>query len=78
MKIAEEQGDNDAKENAKVNFGMANASLKWDSHVENILQGLDNSRVEAEKQENEMDEEDEENEEDPPTTKLPDIQQRKQ
>lgn len=57
---------------------MANASLKWDSHVENILSGLDHSRVEAEKLENEMDEEDEENEEDAPGTKLPDIQQRKQ
>jgi hypothetical protein len=37
MKIAEETGDPDMKEQAKVNFGMANASMKWNSHVNNIL-----------------------------------------
>jgi hypothetical protein len=41
MKIAEETGNNVQKEQAKVNFGMANASLKWGSHVEGILQNLD-------------------------------------
>lgn len=40
MKIAEETGDADLKEQAKVNFGMANASMKWTNHVTNILQGL--------------------------------------
>jgi hypothetical protein len=37
MKIAEETGDNEMKENAKVNFGMANASMKWNNHVSSIL-----------------------------------------
>ena len=40
MKIAEETGDGDMKENAKVNFGMANASMKWNNHINNILQGI--------------------------------------
>ena len=40
MKIAEETGDPDMKEQAKVNFGMANASMKWNTHVNNILQNL--------------------------------------
>ena len=40
MKIAEETGDGDMKESAKVNFGMANASMKWGSHTNNILQGI--------------------------------------
>ena len=37
MKIAEETGDPEMKEHAKVNFGMANASMKWHNHVTNIL-----------------------------------------
>lgn len=40
MKIAEETEDGDMKEQAKVNFGMANASMKWNQHVTNILQGI--------------------------------------
>lgn len=40
MKIAEETGDGDLKEAAKVNFGMANASMKWTNHVSNILTNL--------------------------------------
>jgi hypothetical protein len=40
MKIAEETGDGDLKEAAKVNFGMANASMKWTNHVSNILHNL--------------------------------------
>lgn len=40
MKIAEETGDADLKEQAKVNFGMANASMKWTNHVNHILNGL--------------------------------------
>lgn len=37
MKISEETNDNDMKEHAKVNFGMANASLKWNGHVNQLL-----------------------------------------
>ncbi len=37
MKIAEELGDNDSKEKAKVNFGMANANLKWEKHQMEVL-----------------------------------------
>ena len=33
MKISEETNDADMKEHAKVNFGMANASLKWGNHI---------------------------------------------
>ena len=40
MKIAEETGDGEMKEQAKVNFGMANASMKWTNHVSTILSGL--------------------------------------
>jgi len=69
MKIAEETGDNVQKEQAKVSFGMANASLKWGSHVEGILQHLDQSRVE-----NEVGEEEEEEESE--NTKFPDIKER--
>jgi hypothetical protein len=32
MKISEDCKDEANKEKAKVNFGMANASLKWDNH----------------------------------------------
>ena len=37
MKISEETGDTDTKEQAKVNFGMANASLKCNNHITGIL-----------------------------------------
>jgi hypothetical protein len=37
MKISEETNDTDMKEQAKVNFGMANASLKWNNHITSIL-----------------------------------------
>ena len=37
MKLAEETEDVDTKETAKVNFGMANASMKWNEHVGEIL-----------------------------------------
>mgnify|MGYP000335401966 CR=1 FL=1 len=40
LKIAEETGDSDIKDQAKVNFGMANASMKWSNHVTTILQTL--------------------------------------
>ena len=41
MKISEETNDNDMKEHAKVNFGMANASLKWNNHVSSLLQQVE-------------------------------------
>jgi hypothetical protein len=47
MKIAEETGDGDLKEAAKVNFGMANASMKWTNHVSTILNNLQDSNPEA-------------------------------
>lgn len=37
MKITDETNDTDMKEHAKVNFGMANASLKWNDHTLVIL-----------------------------------------
>jgi hypothetical protein len=37
MKIAEEVGDSEQKEKAKVNFGMANANLKWEKHQSEVL-----------------------------------------
>lgn len=55
MKISEETGDADMKEAAKVNFGMANASMKWSNHVHNILQG-----IEANEKENQYEEDEEE------------------
>ena len=41
MKISEENNDVDTKVNAKVNFGMANASLKWNDHVTELLQQIE-------------------------------------
>ena len=49
MKIAEETGDGDLKEAAKVNFGMANASLKKNNHVNNILQNIEENEKNNEK-----------------------------
>jgi len=46
MKIAEETGDGDLKEHAKVNFGMANASMKWTNHVQDIMQNLQSAAAE--------------------------------
>lgn len=40
MKIAEETGDGDQKNEAKVNFGMANANLKWGKHQTDILDNI--------------------------------------
>lgn len=37
MQIAEQTDDNETRETAKVNFGMANASMKWNEHVLSIL-----------------------------------------
>ena len=41
MKIAEETEDNELKEAAKVNFGMANASMKWNEHMIDILKNVE-------------------------------------
>ena len=41
MKIAEETEDSDLREAAKVNYGMANASIKWGDHVSNILRNIE-------------------------------------
>lgn len=76
MKISEETGDHEMKENAKVSFGMANASMKWNSHVTNILQNL---QGEMHNHQVVMDEEEEEGDEETTdinqtkSSKLPDI-----
>jgi len=41
MKISEDVKDVDTKEKAKVNFGMANASLKWNNHVTGLLEQIE-------------------------------------
>lgn len=53
MKLAEETQDNGAKETAKVSFGMANASMKWNEHVVDILGGIQANKQHLEKQEEE-------------------------
>ena len=45
MKIAEETGDSDLREAAKVNYGMANASIKWGDHVNNILRNIEGNNT---------------------------------
>ena len=50
MKIAEETEDSDLHEAAKVNFGMANASTKWNDHVTNILKGVQGTQDAFDKQ----------------------------
>ena len=78
MKIAEETGDTDQKEQAKVNFGMANASMKWTSHVTNILQGIVEKEKEnlAEEDQDEEGEEEDEERQSENATKLPDIKKK--
>lgn len=51
MKIAEETGDTEMREQSKVNFGMANASMKWTNHVTNILQNLESNKMPEEEAE---------------------------
>lgn len=41
MKISEDVKDDDTKEQAKVNFGMANASLKWNSHITGLIEQIE-------------------------------------
>lgn len=71
MKIAEETGDPDMKEQAKVNFGMANASMKWHNHVTNILQNIQQEN----KHQDHMEEDDDDDEGGmiADSNKLPDI-----
>ena len=69
MKIAEETEDSDLREAAKVNYGMANASIKWGDHVNNILRGIEGTNQAVDRQEDEDEfaerEEDEEEEQAP-------------
>ena len=60
MKIAEETGDTDMKEAAKVNFGMANASMKWTNHVTSILQNIQSNVKEDREEDEDNDDDDEE------------------
>ncbi len=70
MKIAEETEDSDLREAAKVNYGMANASIKWGDHMSNILRNIAGSNQAMDRQEDEdemMERENEEEEEQIPT-----------
>ena len=62
MKIAEETSDNTMKEDAKVSFGMANASMKWNEHITGILKEIEGNKVSMENAElvDEMKEHDQE------------------
>lgn len=55
MKLAEETQDGTTKETAKVNFGMANASMKWNEHVQDIMKGVMGNQQALEKQEEDDD-----------------------
>jgi len=73
MKLAEETGDTDARESAKVNFGMANASMKWANHVTSILHNIE-ERGKTQKEDDETDEEEEDElDREGDATKLPAI-----
>lgn len=74
MKIAEETGDGDMKEQAKVNFGMANASMKWNNHITNILQNLEKNEKASNAVEDQEDNFNDEEEDD--YQKLPEINRR--
>lgn len=63
MKIAEEIGDKDQKETAKVNFGMANANLKWDKKQSEILDIVNVNQLDVKATVNVMEDPDEQNEE---------------
>lgn len=69
MKIAEDTEDREIKDTAKVNFGMANASMKWSDHVQDILKGIEGNEKMANAEEDrddviERDSEDEEEKDD--------------
>jgi len=38
------------KEQAKVNFGMANASLKWNSHITGLLEQINQNATDQNNQ----------------------------
>ena len=59
MKISEETNDNEMKEQAKVNFGMANASLKWNSHITGLLQQIEEKNADFDAKDNEKDKDEE-------------------
>ena len=67
MKISEETEDTDMREQAKVNYGMANASIKWADHVTDILRGIEGNNQTMDKQEDdeEIAEKDDEEDEQP-------------
>lgn len=46
MKISEDVKDEANKEKAKVNFGMANASLKWNNHISGIKDQIQKTKLE--------------------------------
>ena len=74
MKIAEETGDAESKDQAKVNFGIANANLKWGQHMSNILKTTAEYAGKGGEEEDEKhDEEDDEENVPPPNEKLPPI-----
>ena len=54
MKIAEDHNDTNNKETAKVNYGLATASLNWNEKIHEIMTQVD-SNV---KEQNDMDDED--------------------
>lgn len=55
MKIAEETEDTDLHEAAKVNFGMANASAKWNDHITSIIKNVDAAKDALDRQEDDDD-----------------------
>merc|ERR1712156_1306508 len=67
MKIAEETEDSDLREAAKVNYGMANVSIKWGDHVNNILRNIEgnNNALDRYEEEDEMLEREQEEEDEP-------------
>ena len=55
MKISEDVKDDDTNEQAKVNFGLANASLKWNNHVTGLIEQIEKTTA----LENNLDDEEE-------------------
>ena len=68
MKIAEETEDSDLREAAKVNYGMANASIKWGDHVNSIHRNIEgtNQAIDRQEDEDEFAEREEDEEEEMP------------
>lgn len=64
MKISEETEDTELREQAKVNYGMANASIKWSEHVHDILRGIEGNTAAMDKQEDDQEIAEREGEED--------------